>query len=94
MEVARDGSFRAALDRVADHGVGSVLLEGGAAVHAAAWDEQLVDYVRLYITPHALGPDGVPLLGDRVFSSADLDERRVVSIGPDVVVEGYVHRTG
>jgi len=94
VEIARDDTFRAALDRVADHGVGSLLLEGGAAVHAAAWDEQLVDFVRLYITPHALGGDGVPLLGDRPFSSADLDERRVVPVGPDVVVEGYVHRTG
>ncbi|HJZ71713.1 MAG TPA: bifunctional diaminohydroxyphosphoribosylaminopyrimidine deaminase/5-amino-6-(5-phosphoribosylamino)uracil reductase RibD [Vicinamibacterales bacterium] len=94
VEVARDDTFRAALDCVADHGVGSMLLEGGAAVHAAAWDERLVDFVRLYITPHALGPDGVPLLGDRPFSSADLDERRVVPLGPDVVVEGYVHRTG
>src|SRR5262252_3825928 len=94
LEVARNDTFRAALDCIADHGVGSMLLEGGAAVHAAAWDEQLVDFVRLYITPHALGPDGVPLLGDRPFSSADLDERRVLPLGPDVVVEGYVHRTG
>ncbi|HKB13506.1 MAG TPA: bifunctional diaminohydroxyphosphoribosylaminopyrimidine deaminase/5-amino-6-(5-phosphoribosylamino)uracil reductase RibD [Vicinamibacterales bacterium] len=94
VEIASDQTFRAALDRIADHGVGSLLLEGGAAVHAAAWDEGLVDFVRLYITPHALGSDGVPLLDGRAFSSADLDERRVIPLGPDVVVEGYVHRTG
>jgi diaminohydroxyphosphoribosylaminopyrimidine deaminase / 5-amino-6-(5-phosphoribosylamino)uracil reductase len=92
VEVARDDSFQAALDRIADYGVGSVLLEGGAVVHGAAWDEGLVDYVRLYITPRVLGADGVPLLGGRPFSSADLDERRVVPLGPDVLVEGYVHR--
>ena len=27
--------------------VGSLLLEGGAALHRAAWDERLVDFVRL-----------------------------------------------
>jgi riboflavin biosynthesis pyrimidine reductase len=39
-------------------------------LHAAAWDEHLVDYVRLYITPHVLGDAGVPLLPDRSLSSA------------------------
>jgi diaminohydroxyphosphoribosylaminopyrimidine deaminase/5-amino-6-(5-phosphoribosylamino)uracil reductase len=93
VEVARDDTFRAALERIADYSVGSVLLEGGATVHAAAWDEALVDYVRLYIAPRTLGPGGVPLLLDRPFSSLDLDDRRVAALGPDVVVEGYVHRT-
>ena len=51
------GSARAAM--------GSLLLEGGAALHAGAWDEGLVDFVRLYVTPHVLGSAGVPLLLDR-----------------------------
>jgi diaminohydroxyphosphoribosylaminopyrimidine deaminase / 5-amino-6-(5-phosphoribosylamino)uracil reductase len=93
IEVARDGTFRAALERMAAHDIGSILLEGGSAVHAAAWDEGLVDAVRLYITPRALGADGVPLLAGRPFASTDLDDRRVVPLGPDVLVEGYVHRT-
>ena len=62
-------------------------------MHAAAWDEHLVDYVRLYVTPHALGATGVPLLPDRSFSSADLRERRIEPLGPDVLIEGYVHGT-
>ena len=62
-------------------------------MHAAAWDEGLVDYVRLYVTPHVLGPGGVPLLPDRAFSSADLRDRRVAPLGPDVLIEGYVHGT-
>jgi riboflavin biosynthesis pyrimidine reductase len=66
---------------------------GGAAVHAAAWDEGLVDYVRLYITPHVLGADAVPLLPERSFSSADLCDRRIAPLGPDVLIEGYVHGT-
>jgi riboflavin biosynthesis pyrimidine reductase len=62
-------------------------------LHGAAWDEGLVDYVRLYVTPHVLGPRGVPLLPDRAFSSAALHERRVMTLGPDVLIEGYVHGT-
>jgi riboflavin biosynthesis pyrimidine reductase len=68
-------------------------LEGGAEVHAAAWDERLVDYVRLYVTPHVIGSAGIPLLADRTFSSAELQDRRVVPLGPDVLIEGYVHGT-
>src|SRR5207253_11196908 len=39
IEVAADGSFRSALDRLGTREIGSLLLEGGAAMHRAAWDE-------------------------------------------------------
>jgi diaminohydroxyphosphoribosylaminopyrimidine deaminase/5-amino-6-(5-phosphoribosylamino)uracil reductase len=94
IEVAANDTFRAALDCLAARQVGSLLLEGGAAVHAAAWDEDLVDYVRLYITPHVLGDGAVPLLPDRSFSPAELHQRRIAPLGPDVLIEGYVHRSG
>jgi len=93
IEVADDGTIGAALRRLSARQIASLLLEGGAAVHAAAWDEGLVDYVRLYVTPHVLGPDGLPLLPERSFSSAELRERRIVPLGPDVMIEGYVHGT-
>ena len=85
-------TFAAALRRLGERGVGSLLLEGGAALHAAAWDEGLVDYVRLYVTPHMLGAGGVPLLRGRSFSTAELHDRRVVPLGADMLIEGYVHR--
>lgn len=91
IEIACDRSFRAAVGRLGARGIGSLLLEGGAALHGAAWDEGLVDYVRLYVTPHVLGPGGVGLLDGRTFSSAELIERKVEPIGPDVIIEGYVH---
>jgi diaminohydroxyphosphoribosylaminopyrimidine deaminase / 5-amino-6-(5-phosphoribosylamino)uracil reductase len=93
IEVAADGTLRAALQRLAVRQIESLLLEGGGAIHAAAWDEGLVDFVRLYVTPHALGPEGVPLLPDRAFSSVDLRDRRIAPLGPDVLIEGYVHGT-
>ena len=61
-------------------------------MHAAAWDASLVDYVQLYVAPVWLGARGVPLLPGRVFSSSSLFERRVDLLGPDVLIEGYVHR--
>ena len=91
IEVA-DATFRSALDRLGVRQVGSLLLEGGATLHAAAWDEGLVDFVRLYVTPGALGPAGLPLLLDRPFKAALLHDRRVEPLGPDVLIEGYVHR--
>jgi diaminohydroxyphosphoribosylaminopyrimidine deaminase/5-amino-6-(5-phosphoribosylamino)uracil reductase len=69
----------------------SLLIEGGSALHGAVWDANVVDYVQLYVTPGALGPDGVPL-EPRAFSTAGLFDRKVRVLGPDVLIEGYVHR--
>jgi diaminohydroxyphosphoribosylaminopyrimidine deaminase/5-amino-6-(5-phosphoribosylamino)uracil reductase len=82
----------AALQALARHNVQSVLLEGGAAIHRAAWDENVVDFVQFYIAPMLLGEQGVPFLQGRLFSTASLVEPRVVPLGPDVLIEGYVHR--
>ena len=82
----------AALRQLPRLGVQSIVIEGGAAVHTAVWDEGLVDYVQLYVTPVALGREGVPFLEGRDFASVALIERRVDHLGPDVLIEGYVHR--
>jgi diaminohydroxyphosphoribosylaminopyrimidine deaminase/5-amino-6-(5-phosphoribosylamino)uracil reductase len=92
IDVAPDRSLRSALERLGARRIESLLIEGGAALHAAAWDEDLVDFVRLYVTPNALGRGGLPLLDGRSFSSAELIERRVEPIGADLLIEGYVHR--
>jgi len=91
IDIADDGRLSSALRCLADRDIASLLLEGGAALHAAAWDDRLVDYVRLYITPNVLGEAGVALLPGRSFSAATLHERRVEPLGPDVLIEGYVH---
>lgn len=89
----RSGTLQEALRCLAtDWQVGSLLLEGGAAIQSSAWDEDIVDYVRLYVTPRVLGPDGVKFLPDKAFWSGALFERRVEPVGPDVLIEGYVHR--
>jgi diaminohydroxyphosphoribosylaminopyrimidine deaminase/5-amino-6-(5-phosphoribosylamino)uracil reductase len=91
LAVAADGTMRAALECLGERGLSSLLLEGGAAVHTAAWQEGVVDFVRLYVTPHVLGAGGLPFLGGCRFATTALAERRVVPLGPDVLIEGYVH---
>jgi diaminohydroxyphosphoribosylaminopyrimidine deaminase/5-amino-6-(5-phosphoribosylamino)uracil reductase len=91
--VAVDGpGIGPGLKALAPFEVQSVVLEGGAAVHQAAWDEDVIDYVHVYVAPAVLGPNGVPLLGGRSLSPATLFEPQVVPLGPDVLIEGYVHR--
>jgi diaminohydroxyphosphoribosylaminopyrimidine deaminase/5-amino-6-(5-phosphoribosylamino)uracil reductase len=91
IEIAANATLGAALTCLGARGVASLLLEGGAALHAAAWDEGLVDFVRLYLSPRAIGPEGVPLFDGRPFAPAALVARRVEPLGVDVLLEGYVH---
>jgi diaminohydroxyphosphoribosylaminopyrimidine deaminase/5-amino-6-(5-phosphoribosylamino)uracil reductase len=91
IEIADGQTLRAALETLGARQVSSLLLEGGAAIHEAAWDEEVVDFVRVYVTPHVLGPGGLRFLDGRSFSTAALLERRVEPLGPDVLIEGYVH---
>ena len=89
--VAPDASLASAIGLLTRHDVNSLLIEGGSALHAAAWDEGLIDFVRLYMTPHRLGVAGVPLVGGRHLNLEALVERRSRALGPDTLVEGYVH---
>ena len=87
-----DPSLTGAIRALTAQGTQSVLLEGGAEVHQAAWNEGLVDYVQLYIAPVTLGVQGPALLEGHSFAPASLHEARVRALGPDVLIEGYVHR--
>jgi diaminohydroxyphosphoribosylaminopyrimidine deaminase/5-amino-6-(5-phosphoribosylamino)uracil reductase len=89
--VVRTGLVEA-LQELAGRGIQSLLLEGGAALHAAAWDADIVDYVQMYVAPVAVGDSGVPWLEGRDFNSMDLFHRRIDVLGSDVLIEGYVHR--
>jgi diaminohydroxyphosphoribosylaminopyrimidine deaminase/5-amino-6-(5-phosphoribosylamino)uracil reductase len=84
--------MRAAMRALSAFDIQSILVEGGASVHAAVWDERVVDYVQLFVAPAALGPEGVRLFEgyDRALSS--LIEPKIEVLGPDTLIEGYVHR--
>jgi diaminohydroxyphosphoribosylaminopyrimidine deaminase / 5-amino-6-(5-phosphoribosylamino)uracil reductase len=81
-----------AFRRLGERGITSLLLEGGAALHQAAWDADLVDYVQVYVTPRVIGHSGVPFLPDRSLSLVALADGRTTVCGADVLMEGYVHR--
>lgn len=85
-------NLKSMLRQLAEEGVQSLLLEGGGRLHAAAWDEGLIDYVQLYVSPTMLGPSGVPLFGGRPWSCGSLIDPHVELLGPDTLIEGYVHR--
>jgi diaminohydroxyphosphoribosylaminopyrimidine deaminase/5-amino-6-(5-phosphoribosylamino)uracil reductase len=91
IEVAADATLCAALGRLGARQIETLLLEGGADVHLSAWDEGLVDLVRLYVTPHIVGPGGLKFLEGRGFDDKALYARHEERLGPDVLIEGYVH---
>jgi diaminohydroxyphosphoribosylaminopyrimidine deaminase/5-amino-6-(5-phosphoribosylamino)uracil reductase len=73
-------------------GVVSLVLEGGAALHRAALEADIVDAVHLYITPRRLGEGGVPWTGGGLIAWESLRDRSAVWLGPDVLVEAMVER--
>jgi diaminohydroxyphosphoribosylaminopyrimidine deaminase/5-amino-6-(5-phosphoribosylamino)uracil reductase len=89
--VSEGDDLNASLRRLVGFDIQSLVIEGGAALHAGAWDARVVDYVQLYIAPVTLGSRGVPMLQGRCFAPSALVESRTTPLGPDVLVEGYVH---
>lgn len=81
----------AALRALKGLGVWSIVLEGGGALHRAALAADTVDAVHIYITPTALGPDGVEWIGEGRLGWDALDDRRAQWLGVDILVEGHVH---
>ncbi len=92
--VGADGSLRDALARLVPLEIQSVLLEGGPELHGAAWRERVVDYVQAFIAPTAFGPGGVRVSPAFAASLPALFDSTVEVCGPDVSIEGYVHRVG
>jgi diaminohydroxyphosphoribosylaminopyrimidine deaminase/5-amino-6-(5-phosphoribosylamino)uracil reductase len=84
-----DCEVGASLKRLGDLQVVSVIIEGGAAIHRAAWEAGLVDRVQRFVAPVDLGPEGVPWL---ILSQANLHDSRVQRYGPDTLTEAYVRR--
>lgn len=80
-----------ALRTLQGQGVSSLVLEGGGTLHRAALAADTVDAVHIYITPTALGPDGVEWIGEGRISWDGLHERRAQWLGDDILVEGHVH---
>ena len=87
----KTGELQEAFAHLADREMTSVVLEGGPVLQGAAWQAGLVDAVHLYVAPVNLGGDGLSWLDVDTLSVASLADRRVVPLGSDVFMEGYVH---
>lgn len=83
----------AAMKRLAQLGVTSIVLEGGAALHRSAIEAGVVDAVQVYVTPRMLGQDAVAWVAPDVVALGALHERRATLLDEDVLIEGHVHRT-
>ncbi len=88
-------SLAAVMRALAAREITSVLIEGGAAVHASALAEGIVDKVAFFVAPlliggttapGAVGGPGIEKLADAV----PLREVRITPLGRDLLVEGYV----
>jgi len=86
------GELREMVGRLVHRDVQSLLLEGGPRLHRAAWRAGVIDRVMAFVCPVTLGDDGVPWLATEELSLAGLHDPRTEPLGPDVLVEGYVHR--
>jgi diaminohydroxyphosphoribosylaminopyrimidine deaminase / 5-amino-6-(5-phosphoribosylamino)uracil reductase len=86
----------AALTRLVEHGVTSIVIEGGPTLHRAAWEEGVVDRVEMFVAPHAVGAGGVPWMTYETFALTDLVDVTAEPVGDDVLIQGFaasdVHR--
>lgn len=83
-----------ALERLGARGVTSLMVEGGASLHAAFWQGAEADTVRLYVAPSPggaglrwLDTERLPILG----TAGGMRPAVVAQLGPDVRID-YVHR--
>jgi diaminohydroxyphosphoribosylaminopyrimidine deaminase/5-amino-6-(5-phosphoribosylamino)uracil reductase len=83
------------LDELGKRGILSLLVEGGAEVHASFFAAGLVDKVHAYIAPRMIGGRAAPgpLAGEGVehlAASTHLKEMDFVRLGDDLLITGYV----
>lgn len=82
-------SFTEVLRELAQRGITSVLVEGGATVLGQAFRERCVDEVCWYVAPRLCGA-GLPVIGGPAWEhSIALDKVSITPIGDNVCIMGY-----
>jgi diaminohydroxyphosphoribosylaminopyrimidine deaminase/5-amino-6-(5-phosphoribosylamino)uracil reductase len=71
--------------------ISCLLLEGGATVHAAAWNAGLIDRVHVIVAPTWLGDRGVKLFDGVLLPLGTLMPLRVEPVGVDTWMEADVY---
>ena len=85
------GDLRTDLRALAALDISTLLLEGGAAMHAAAWRAGLIDRVHVIVAPAALGEGGVKFFDGVDVPLSELIPVRIEMLGPDTWMEADVH---
>jgi diaminohydroxyphosphoribosylaminopyrimidine deaminase/5-amino-6-(5-phosphoribosylamino)uracil reductase len=71
--------------------ISTLLLEGGARMHAEAWRAGVIDRMHVVVAPTALGEGGVKLFDGIDVPLSELIPVRVDRLGPDTWMEADVH---
>src|SRR5204863_2929208 len=84
------GDLRADLRALVPLEISTLLLEGGALMHAAAWRAGVIDRVHVIVAPTALGAGGVKFFDGIDVPLSELIPVRVEMLGPDAWMEADV----
>jgi diaminohydroxyphosphoribosylaminopyrimidine deaminase/5-amino-6-(5-phosphoribosylamino)uracil reductase len=71
--------------------ISTLLLEGGAIMHAAAWQAGVIDRVHVIVAPAELGDGGVKFFDGIEVPMSELVPIAVEMLGPDAWMEADVH---
>lgn len=71
--------------------ISTLLLEGGGAMHAAAWRAGLIDRLHVIVAPAVLGEQGARFFDGVPVPMSQLIPVRVETVGPDAWMEADVH---
>ena len=85
------GDLRRDLGLLLPFEISTLLLEGGAVMHAAAWTARVIDRVHMIVAPTTLGEGGVRLFDGIDVPLSALTPVRVETLGPDTWMEADVH---
>lgn len=84
------------MERLADRGISSVLIEGGSSLNARALEDGIVDKVLFFIAPKIIGgKESYTAVGGKTFRNLEEAHRvkdiKIRRIGEDILVEGYIY---
>lgn len=85
------GDLRQDLRALLAYDISTLLLEGGAVMHAAAWQAGVVDRVHVVVAPTALGEGGVRFFDGIDVPLSELIPVKIEMLGPDAWMEADVH---
>ena len=85
------GDLRSDLGLLLPFEISTLLLEGGAVLHAAAWQAQVIDRLHMIVAPTSVGDGGVKVFDGIDIPLSELIPVKVEMLGPDAWMEADVH---